>query len=153
MSRASDFIQKRRLTFLKRPSILGGSIGRAPVYAIRRALLHEKSYPRVGFFPLFLCSSEIPTIIPRCFRMRFWPRERIDPRHWMGTISREVGLFCWRSACVTGRAPCASDQLGKIGGKEGRRERMRRCALTRSPVSLPPFSDGNLVVWREDTRV
>ena len=41
------------------------------------------------------------------------------PLHWMGTISREVGLFgVGRFACVTGRALCASDQVGKIGEKE-----------------------------------
>ena len=60
-------------------------------------------------------------------------------RRWTGTISREVGLFCWRSACVTRRAVNASDQLGKIGGKGGRSERTRRCALARWQVSLPPL--------------
>ena len=41
-----------------------------------RAFLHEKSYPRVGFPPFFLRASEVPTIVARCFRMRFWQRER-----------------------------------------------------------------------------
>jgi hypothetical protein len=95
------------------------------------ALLHEKSYPRVGFSPFSSLAWEVPNIVPRCVRVRCWQRQRIDLRRWTGTISREVYLFCWRSACVTGRTPCASDQLGKIWGKGGRSECTRRCALAR----------------------
>jgi hypothetical protein len=95
------------------------------------ALLHEKSYPRVGFSPFSSLAWEVPNIVPRCVRVRCWQRQRIDLRRWTGTISREVDLFCWRSACVTGRTPCASDQLGKIWGKGGRSECTRRCALAR----------------------
>ena len=40
---------------------------------------------------------------------------------------------------MTRRAVNASDQLGKIGGKGGRSERTRRCALARWQVSLPPL--------------
>src|SRR5258708_24578954 len=100
------------------------------------AFLHEKSYPRVGFSPFFLRASEVPTIVARCFRMHFWQRERMALRHWTGTISGEVGLFCWRSACVTRRAVNASDQLGKIGGKGRRAERTTTVALYKLSNSL-----------------
>jgi hypothetical protein len=53
-------------------------------------------------FPLFfLLAWEFPNIVPWCFRARFWQRERIDLHRWMGTISREVGLFfCWLTVCL-----------------------------------------------------
>ena len=55
---------------------------------------------------------------------------------WLFVVGRvrflvKSAFFCWRSACVTRRAVNASDQLGKIGGKGGRSERTRRCALAR----------------------
>jgi hypothetical protein len=74
--------------------------------------------------PLFLRASEVPTIVPCCFRMLFWQQERLALRRWTGTISREAGLFWgWRSACVTGRTSSASDLLGRIrapGAQSGR---------------------------------
>jgi hypothetical protein len=50
------------------------------------------------FFPFSFLVWEVPTIVARCFCVRFWPRERIDLRRWMGTISREVGLFLLATA-------------------------------------------------------
>jgi hypothetical protein len=35
------------------------------------AFLHEKSYPRVGFFSLILRTSQVPAIVPRCSRLLF----------------------------------------------------------------------------------
>jgi hypothetical protein len=37
----------------KKPSIMGEKVRRAYMTLTERALLHEKSYPRVGFSPLF----------------------------------------------------------------------------------------------------
>src|ERR1700680_2712960 len=71
---------------------------------------HGSVFPSV-----FLRVWEVPTIVPRCFRLLFWQQERIALGRWPGTISHEAGLFggC-RSACVTGRTVSASDLLTSL---------------------------------------
>ncbi len=57
------------------------------------ALLHERSYPLVGFPPFVLQREEAPNIVPRCFCTRYWQGERIALSREMGTISREATVF------------------------------------------------------------
>jgi hypothetical protein len=69
------------------------SVAKVHFSPIPVALLHEKSYPRVGFPSVFLRAWEVPTIVPRCFRLLFWQQERIALGRWTGTISHEAGLL------------------------------------------------------------
>jgi hypothetical protein len=57
------------------------------------ALRHEKSYPRVGFFPIFFPHMGGPEHRSPLRSCAFLSPGKIDLRRWMGTISREVGLF------------------------------------------------------------
>ena len=51
-------------------------------------------------FPLlFLRASEVPTIVPCCFRLLFGQQERITLEGCAGTISREANLFWGLAAC------------------------------------------------------
>ena len=62
-------------------------------YHMGSALRQEKSYPRVGFLLFSPCMTQVPGVVPRCSRVRFSRRERIDLHRWMGTISREATFF------------------------------------------------------------
>jgi hypothetical protein len=60
--------------------------GRAHYFTRNRT--HGSVFPSV-----FLRAWEVPTIVPRCFRLLFWQQERIALRRWTGTISHEAGLW------------------------------------------------------------
>jgi len=49
--------------------------------------------PTVRISPRFLRASEVPIMVPHCFRQLFGQQERITLRRWTGTISREADLF------------------------------------------------------------
>ena len=53
--------------------------------------------PGARISPFFLHASEVPTTVPRCFRLLSWQQERMAPGRETGTISREVG-FLFRTA-------------------------------------------------------
>ncbi len=84
-------------------------------YSSEDALLHEKSYPRVGFPPLLFSCPQAPEyccpLLSRAFLVMRkvllfvigWVRFLVKPR-----------CVCERSTCVTGGTTCTFDLLGRI---------------------------------------
>ncbi len=95
----------------------GKQFGAQPIRAhyFTRNRTHKSDFPPFSFF-----IEEILNLIPRCFQRGFWQWKGSHFHRWMGTISREVGLFGWQPACVTGSTSCASEQVGNIWGSGGR---------------------------------
>src|SRR5215469_13511791 len=67
------------------------------------------------YSPFFLRAWKVPNIVPRSCTCADLTTGKDGSSSLEGTISREVGLCSWRSVSVTGRAVCASDQLGGSG--------------------------------------
>jgi hypothetical protein len=109
-----------------------------PVVVSLSALLHEKSYPLVGFPLFFLRASEVPIIVPRSCPSAFLGSRR----GWLFVVGRVRFLlkpaFSGRpSTCVTGRTSSASDLLWRSS-----------CARYTTPSSIasqstvaPPITD------------
>ena len=76
------------------------------------ALLHQKSYPRVGFSPLFLCALEVATIVPSCFFLLFWQLLLVVGR--VRFLMKPT--FLRLAVCLRDwRVICASDLMGDLG--------------------------------------
>jgi len=101
------------------------------------------------FLP-FLRASEVPTIFPRSCMYAFWIAGKDCSSSLDGyDFSWSRAFWGWRSACVTGRTTSASDLLGRIWATGARSERVLQL-VGRWRASLPPFTDSNQAVWRED---
>ena len=109
-------VTQKAATYLRR-KIAEISEKRAELERVQTYLTRNRTRES-DFPPLFPRASEVPTIVPCCFRLLFWQQERIALGRWAGTISREATFFWgWRPARVTGMTTRASDLLWRIRTK------------------------------------
>jgi hypothetical protein len=79
-----------------------------------RRITSREIVPMGRISPFFLRASEVPTIVPRCFRLFFCSR-----KVWLFVVGRvrllvKLTFSSWRFTCVTGRTTGAAALLGRI---------------------------------------